>query len=231
VTCVTWACHGRTNAARPGGRNAARSAGGRADEDRRRFERGEALGSSARDTSEEWIITVGRSVVDGTPSRWADDSPWPPQTEAEMRRTSALIALTGLVMLVGSAGAATAAPGDYVLVSDKVTLERQDDGTAAASVSLINLTDQDARVTVAAAQDSGCKAEVSPTTLLARRQQSLKATLTGCQLSDKKGVTLTLTAGARSFSVAATPATGAQPDWGLLRWFLWAAIVAVIPTM
>lgn len=137
-----------------------------------------------------------------------------------------------LVVLIGPPVAATAAPGDYVLVSDKVTLERHDDGTATTSVSLINLTDQDAPVMVAAVEQSrSCKAEVNPTTLSARRQQSLKVTLTGCALPDKKGVALTLAAGARSFSVAATPSAGAQPDWTLLWWFLGAAVIAVVPAI
>ncbi|WP_405959010.1 hypothetical protein OG239_01750 [Streptomyces sp. NBC_00868] len=128
-----------------------------------------------------------------------------------------------LLACMGMSGNALADPGNYVLVSDNVELTRGDDGTATIEVSLINLTNADAKVSAAVTpEQKECRAAVDSDGLLRRgRQSTFKITVTGCSLPDKDptNVKVVLDKTTTLPTVSATPTPGPDPDWHLMGIF------------
>ncbi|MFF7870886.1 hypothetical protein ACFZCT_31100 [Streptomyces qaidamensis] len=126
-----------------------------------------------------------------------------------------------LSAFLGMSGTAVAEPGTYVLVSDTAVLERHDDGTGTFTVSLINLTDRAATVSVEAREpEAGCTAVVDADNQLpVGRQASFKIKLTGCSLPDQDPFPVNIKAGTETYQLTAGPEPDPTPDWDLMKWF------------
>ncbi|MGW0572133.1 hypothetical protein [Streptomyces tauricus] len=144
------------------------------------------------------------------------------------------------VLLLGVPGAAYAHSSSYAVASEKVVLDLHEDGTGTFSVSIINLTDDDATVfasvgTGVQENDSDCQAVVDAAPQLQeRRQASFKIKLTGCSLPEKGSFPVNITVDDKpATEVLAEPDPQPTLNWDLMKCFfatLGAALVIVAVT-
>ncbi|MEU4450951.1 hypothetical protein AB0F44_06455 [Nocardioides sp. NPDC023903] len=129
------------------------------------------------------------------------------------RHTAAAAIATTFVVLWIGVSAAGAAPADYVLSSDKATIEGDDEPTV--GITLINLTDQPATVELATSE-GGNNCVPSDEELPARQETELTFTLKDCDFGDEKTVALTLEVEGVTFKVTARNGEESTPNWDIL---------------
>ncbi|MFG1663807.1 hypothetical protein [Streptomyces sp. Y7] len=141
------------------------------------------------------------------------------------------------IALLGLSGAAHADSSSYAVTSEKVVLERHEDGTGSFSVSIINLSDREVTVSpsIPGTQQEDCKAAVDSAAQLGqRRQASFKIKLTGCSLPEEDSFPVNITVDNEPATrVLAEPDPQPTPNWDLMKWFgapLLAALAIVVIT-
>ena len=141
--------------------------------------------------------------------------------------------LSGLIF-AGTAAVASAAspPAQFVIASSDISFSSSSASGATFTVSLINLTEQDAVITAQPVHASAsCSATPDPEILPAATEQNVTVTLRGCVLPDQGGYPVTLrVAGQVLPALSVTPASAAAPDWTLL-WAFPIAIAAALITL
>lgn len=106
-------------------------------------------------------------------------------------RSATTFALVALAVLGGTSAASAVQPVSVVvdLTDNTVSLSRDDD-TYTGSVTVTNPTDDE--ISVDLAVPTGCTLTVEPDTVRAGREASVDFTITGCEVVDDSGSTLTL---------------------------------------
>lgn len=131
-----------------------------------------------------------------------------------------------------AAGPALADAAGVVLAKPNVDLTLADDGTAAGTLSLLNVTSSTLQVRLElVTAPPGCSVTPSTADLSAARQHDVSLTVTGCHLAQGDGVKLRVSpAGQAPFELAASvPASPGVPPWSWLGWsFGLAAAAAVV---
>lgn len=132
-----------------------------------------------------------------------------------MRTRQPAIILVSLVagLWIG-AGAASADSTDYVLTSAKPTIN-EEDGEPTVALTLINLTDQEATVTLSTTE-GGDNCKPSQEELAARQEEKLTFTLDGCDFGKDNTVGIAVDVEGTPFDVTGKIDETAEPDWGLL---------------
>jgi hypothetical protein len=149
-----------------------------------------------------------------------------------------LLLLSGAALGVSATSAAASpSPAQFVITSTNVSFDSSSATSATFTVSVINLTEQDAPLKARPTNSSSdthnpqaCSAAVNPNVLPATTQQSVTVTLHGCALPDKGGYLVTLTAAGHDLpAVSVTPATSTTtPNWKLFWAFPIAMLIAVL---
>jgi hypothetical protein len=140
-----------------------------------------------------------------------------------------LLLLSGLA-LVGPAASAAAStsPAQYVIASTDVSYTSSSTASATFTVSLINLTNQNAPVSVSA--PGSCLPPADLPMLSPATEQAITVTLRGCAAPFKGSFQVALTVGGQALPLLmVTPAAaGAAPDWRLFIAFPVAGFIALV---
>lgn len=132
---------------------------------------------------------------------------------------TALVAVSCSVLFPATADAA---PAGFILGSGEATMSEDAD---TVSYSLINLTEQAERVTLTTTEGGErCTASADPAEVPAARMQEVQFSFDNCDFPEGKTVALTLAVGDSSFLVSAERPKAADPDWGLMVFFLWSLL-------
>lgn len=136
------------------------------------------------------------------------------------RQTAIILIATFTGCFWASASAAIADSTDYVLSTPRPTISVEGEDPT-VDLTLINLTDQDATVTLATTE-GGDNCDPRPEELTARQEKDLTFTLEGCDFGDESTVLFAVDVEGTPLSVKGKIAADetADPDWGLLWTYL-----------